>query len=151
MLLLSQCRKGRVHYVEKLDRKTFFLKLYAVKDNTVSKICSIEEKNAFRFPKQLKYRYLTCITFLWGGFMLHTNETNSFLKCFSYRTWEEISPLQIWMILKGDISHMSINPIVSVGIFWNYTNKAKIKMELCLCSAWKKKSHLSNKLVYLYG
>lgn len=24
--------------------------------------------------------------------MLHTNETNSFLNCFSYRTREEISP-----------------------------------------------------------
>lgn len=44
-----------------------------------------------------------------------------------FHTEQEKKPvlLQIaWMILKGDISHVRINPIVSVGIFWNYTNKA---------------------------
>lgn len=63
MLLLSQCSKGRVHYVAKLDRKNLFLKLGAVKDITGRKICSIKEQSAFHFPKQLKDRYLTCITF----------------------------------------------------------------------------------------
>jgi len=54
------------------------------------------------------------------------------------------------MILKGDITHTSTNPIVSVGVFWNYTNKANIKMELCFCSVWKKKSHFFNKILYFY-
>lgn len=43
--------------VEKINRKTFFLTLSAVKNNIVSKICIIKEKSAFHFPKQLIYRY----------------------------------------------------------------------------------------------
>lgn len=78
--------KRQVHYAKKLDRKPFFLKLCAVKDVTVSKVCGIKEKSAFHFPKQLKDVNLTCITILLGGFRLHIDETNSFLKCFSYRT-----------------------------------------------------------------
>lgn len=137
-----------MHYAEKLDRKPFFLKLCAVKDITVTKVCGIKEKSAFHFPKQLKDGNLTCITILLGGFKLHIDETNSFLNCFSYRTWEEISPANLQKDFGYGISHMSTNPVVSVGIFWNYNNKAN---ELCLCSVWKKKSYLFNKLVCLYG
>lgn len=45
---------------------------------------------------------------------------------------------------------MSTNLTVSVEIIRNYINIVKINIGRCLCSVWKKKSHLSNKLVYLY-
>lgn len=108
-----------MHYAKKLDRKPFFLKLCAVKDVTVSKVCGIKEKSAFHFPKQFKDVNLTCITVLSGGFRLHIDETNSFLKCFSYRTREEISPANLWKDFGYGVSHMSPSPFVSVGIFWN--------------------------------
>lgn len=138
----------QVHYAEKLDRKPLFLKLCAVKGIRVSKVCGTKEKSAFHFPKQLRDRNLTCITISLGGFRLHINGTNIFLKCFSYRTWEEISPANLQRGFGYGISHTSTNPVVSVEIFWNCSHKAK---ELCLCSVWKNESHLFDKLVCLFA
>lgn len=123
--------KRQVHCAEKLDRKPLLLKLCAVRDIRVSKVCGIKEKSAFHFPKQLRDRNLSCITILLGGFRLHIDGKNSFLKFFSYRTLEEISPANLQRGFGHGFSHTSTNPVVSVGIFWNYSNEAK---ELCLCS-----------------
>lgn len=139
--------KRQVHYAGKLDRKPLFLKLCAVKDIRVSKVCGIKEKSAFHFPKQLKYENLTCITILLGGFRLHIDETNSFLKCFSYRTWEEISPANLQKDFGYGISHMSINPVVSVGIFWNYSKRPRS----LACVLYEKINHIYLINLCLYG
>lgn len=96
------------------------------------------EKSAFHFPKQLKDRNLTCIAILLGGFRLHIDETNSFLKWFSYRTWEEISPANLQKDFGCGISHMSINPVVSVGIFWNYSKRPRS----LACVLYEKINHI---------
>lgn len=137
--------KRQVQYAGKLDRKPFFLMLCVVKRIRVSKVCGIKEKNAFHFPKQLKDGNLTCITILLGGFRLHNDETNSFLKCFSYRTWEEISPGNLQKDFGYDIGHMSTNPVVSVGIFWNYS----IRPRSLACVLYEKINHIY--LINLYA
>lgn len=129
--------KKEVHYAEKLDRKPFFLKLCAVKDIGISKVCGIKEKSAFHFPKQLKDVNLTCISILWED--LGSTLMRQIVSWGVFHTEHEKK--SILLISRKILDMVSVTWVQILLFQWWYSGITAIRPRSFACVLYEKVNH----------